>query len=224
MSSSRTRSTPRVSAYRWHIEDAIPFRKSIRFTIEHGAEDTVSADYSSVAYYYLAGPSPAPNPLPVDLLPSHWEFPTKYAIVGAVEAEDLASTAKASNGGIWGHDMLAEGSAPIWSNASVLGWYPNEVNAELSLQLPCKADGTYHLVARMVSDSDSATVQFVLDGKPVGPPVDLYAPSAVPKEVSLGTLPLKAGMVPLTIRVIGRNPSSTGLAVGIDAFEFRSLD
>jgi hypothetical protein len=61
----------RISAYRWHIEDAIPFAKSIRFTIEHGAQNTVSADYSSVAYYYLAGPSPKPPALPSDLLPSH---------------------------------------------------------------------------------------------------------------------------------------------------------
>src|SRR5580658_574803 len=110
----------RVSAYRWHIEDAIPFTKSIRFTIEHGAENTVPADYSSVAYYYLAGPSPMPNSLPADLLPSHWEFPNKYAIVGAVEAEDLESTAKATNGGFWAHDMAAGSDGIIWSNGSVL--------------------------------------------------------------------------------------------------------
>jgi hypothetical protein len=61
----------RISAYRWHIEDAIPFRRSIRFTIEHGANNTASADYSSVAYFYLAGAAPKPPPLPVDLLPSH---------------------------------------------------------------------------------------------------------------------------------------------------------
>lgn len=60
----------RISAYRWHIEDAIPFTRSIRFTIEHGTGNGVSADYSSVAYYYLAGPSPKPPPLPGDLLPS----------------------------------------------------------------------------------------------------------------------------------------------------------
>jgi hypothetical protein len=214
---------PRVSAYRWHVEDAIPFSKSIRFTIEHGAQDAVPADYSSVAYFYLAGPAPMPPPLPADLLPSHWEFPTKYAIVGAIEAEDLAGTAKTTNGGVWGHDMLAAGEGVIWSNASVLSWYPNELNAELSLQLPCHADGDYHLVARMVSAPDAATVQFIVDGKPVGGPVDLYAQGAAPKEVSLGTLALKAGTLPLTIRVTGRNPASGGFVVGIDAFELRPL-
>jgi len=61
----------RISAYRWHIEDAIPFRRSIRFTIEHGGGNTATADYSSVAYFYLAGPARKPPPLPVDLLPSH---------------------------------------------------------------------------------------------------------------------------------------------------------
>lgn len=60
----------RISAYRWHIEDAMPFTRSIRFTIEHGTGNNVQADYSSVAYYYLAGPSPEPPPLPADLLPS----------------------------------------------------------------------------------------------------------------------------------------------------------
>jgi hypothetical protein len=67
----KQQSPVRISAYRWHIEDAIPFSRSIRFTIEHGAQNSASADYSSVAYFYLAGPSPKPPALPVDLLPSH---------------------------------------------------------------------------------------------------------------------------------------------------------
>ncbi len=209
---------PRISAYRWHIEDAIPFTKSIRFTIEHGAEDKVPADYSSVAYYYLAGPAPRPNPLPADLLPSHWEFPNKYAIVGAVEAEDLQASAKATNGGFWGHDMVSTDDGVIWSNGAVLSWYPSEQNAELVLQVPCHADGTYHLVARMVCGPDAGSFQFMLDGKAVGGPVDLYSPALAPREVSLGTFDLKAGPFPVSLRITGRNPASTGSTIGIDAF------
>lgn len=56
----------RVAAYRWYIEDAIPFHKNIRVTIEHGNEDTVEADYSSVAFFYQKNPHEPYPPLPAD--------------------------------------------------------------------------------------------------------------------------------------------------------------
>jgi hypothetical protein len=214
---------PRISAYRWHVEDAIPFSKSIRFTIEHGAENTVPADYSSVAYYYLAGPSPMPPPLPADLLPSHWEAPDRVAILGAVEAEDLQPTAKATSGGIWAHDMPQPEKGVFWSGGNVLSWYPSQDGAEMTLQIPCATDGMFHLVARMVTGPDEGTVQFILDGKPVGAAVDLYSPKMTPREVSLDTLTLKAGTIPLVLKLEGKNPASTGLVVGIDAFILRPL-
>ena len=42
--------TGRISTYRWHIEDAMPFQKSIKVTIEHGNQNDHEGDYSSVAY------------------------------------------------------------------------------------------------------------------------------------------------------------------------------
>lgn len=63
----------RVSAYRWQIEDAVPFHKNIRVTIEHGNQDDTEADYSSVAYFYQKNPHEPYPPLPADaadLLPS----------------------------------------------------------------------------------------------------------------------------------------------------------
>ena len=55
----------RISAYRWHIEDAMPFKKSIKVTIEHGTNNEVEADYSSVAFYYMNGKNPPNPPLPM---------------------------------------------------------------------------------------------------------------------------------------------------------------
>ena len=52
------------SLYRYHIEDPIRFRKSIRVTIEHGHANKLSNDYSSTAYYYLSEPAKAGPPLP----------------------------------------------------------------------------------------------------------------------------------------------------------------
>jgi hypothetical protein len=64
----------RISAYRFHIEDPIPFKKNIRVTIEHGGEnDAPGCDYSSTAYWYQTEPHrsmgtfpPADDRLPKD--------------------------------------------------------------------------------------------------------------------------------------------------------------
>jgi len=52
------------SMYRWHIQDPIHFRESIRVTIEHGHANDLSNDYSSTAYWYQTEPHAAFPPLP----------------------------------------------------------------------------------------------------------------------------------------------------------------
>lgn len=52
------------TAYRYHIEDPIRFRKSMRFSIEHGHANKLSNDYSSTAYYYLREPKRGGPALP----------------------------------------------------------------------------------------------------------------------------------------------------------------
>jgi hypothetical protein len=44
------------SMYRFHIEDPVHFRESIRVTIEHGHANHLSHDYSSTAYWYQTEP------------------------------------------------------------------------------------------------------------------------------------------------------------------------
>lgn len=59
------------SMYRFHIEDPIHFRESIRVTIEHGHANDLSNDYSSTAYWYQFEPHAPPPALPpvADRLP-----------------------------------------------------------------------------------------------------------------------------------------------------------
>jgi hypothetical protein len=55
------------SMYRFHIEDPIRFRKSIRVSIEHGHGNKLTNDYSSTAYWYQHEPhKPFPKLLPVE--------------------------------------------------------------------------------------------------------------------------------------------------------------
>ena len=49
-------SAARIAAYRFMVGDQVPFKKSIKFTIEHGAENSEIADYSSTAYWYQKEP------------------------------------------------------------------------------------------------------------------------------------------------------------------------
>jgi hypothetical protein len=44
------------SMYRFHIEDPVHFRESIKVTIEHGHANDLSNDYSSTAYWYQTHP------------------------------------------------------------------------------------------------------------------------------------------------------------------------
>jgi hypothetical protein len=53
--------TSRCAAYRFHIADPIPFRRSIVVDMDHGYTNQVQTDYSSVAYWYQTEPH-APIP------------------------------------------------------------------------------------------------------------------------------------------------------------------
>lgn len=54
--------------YRFHLVDPVIFRRSLRFSIEHGHGNSQSNDYSSVAYWYQSEPhKPFPAMLPAAL-------------------------------------------------------------------------------------------------------------------------------------------------------------
>jgi hypothetical protein len=54
----------KISLYRYHVEDPIHFRSSLRVTIEHGHANRRADDYASTAYWYQAEPHQAFPPLP----------------------------------------------------------------------------------------------------------------------------------------------------------------
>ena len=45
----------RVALYRWQTLSPIPFQQSIRILLEHGFENLLKADYTSVAFWYQTG-------------------------------------------------------------------------------------------------------------------------------------------------------------------------
>ena len=218
--------TGRVSAYRWHVEDPIPFRRGLRFTIEHGGtNDTPGADYSSVAYWYQTHPHAPFPPLPADLLPAEPWRPRK--IPGVVEAEGLVGGARVTAGSLRVQDMGDfESDSATWSEGRQLWWVEARPGARLALPLRAAAAGAYELVGRFTRARGYGTVRLLVNGRPVGPVVSGYAPSVgTTGPVSFGRVPLRAGVNTVVLELVGKDPRaqgySSGYLVGVDGFELR---
>jgi hypothetical protein len=214
----------RVSAYRWHIEDAMPFHKNIRVSIEHGTNNDHEADYSSVAYYYQSEPHRAGPALPTDAKDLLAYVPPEPAhFKGVIEAESLNDTAKATSGEI---NIQTMGTFQgTWTGDAQLFWTNTKVGDVLTLNLSAPADGTYDVSAYFTTAPDYATIMPMFNKEPLDNVIDLYSSSvashSTPK--SIGRLNLKKGNNVLQFKITSKNERSTGTLVGIDAFSLKPV-
>lgn len=206
----------RINTYRWHIEDPIPFTKSLKFDIEHGGvNDAPDTDYSSVAFYYQTHPHPKFPPLPTNLMPA--EIPPIPRIQGIIEGERLIRGAKATQGSVTIQDMgVWEGN---WSDLRQLWWQPEKSGERLTLTLTAPEAKEYELVGYFTRARDYGDIQVLVNGKPLSPIVTGYNPDVVPTgPISLGRVFLNAGPNEVVLEVMGKDSRSTGYLVGLDGF------
>jgi hypothetical protein len=86
---------------------------------------------------------------------------------------------------------------------------------DIAIEVP--RAGPYELVVKYTKSWDYARIQAYLDGKPLGPEADTYAPSVIPGEpLTLGKLDLTAGRHVLRFEAVGHNSESKGYLMGID--------
>ena len=220
--------TARVSAYRWHVEDPIPFARSLRFTIEHGGtNDSPGVDYSTVAFWYQTHPHRAFPPLPTELLAYAPAAPLR--VPGAIEAEALVGTARASAGEARAQDMAAwEGDSVRWSGGAQLWWVEARPGARLTLPLRAPTAGTYELTGYFTKAPDYGDVRVRLNGVALGPIVRGYAPAVeATGPLALGRVTLRAGDNPIVVEIVGKDARSAGYSggylVGIDGFVLRPV-
>lgn len=177
----------RVSAYRWHIQDPIAFKKSLRVEMEHrgsvfndkgslvnfelgGFEER--ADWvSSVAFWYQYPPATWDEPLPpaVKRIP-----PYRF-----IKMEELTYRAKP--------DLLVLPQEPF------LAYVPNTSEAYIEFDLDLEKDGRYRIDAILLFSLMSGVFQPSLDGKKIGGPLDMVIGNFDPAWVSLETHDLTAG-------------------------------
>jgi hypothetical protein len=213
----------RISAYRWHVEDPIPFTTGLRFTIEHGGtNDTPGVDYSSVAYWYQTHPH-APFPaLPTDLLPAAPWRPQK--IPGLVEGEALLGAARVTAGSLRVQDMGDfERDSATWSEGRQLWWVEGRPGGRLTLPLRAPAAGSYELIGRFTRARDYGDFRVHVNGRALGPLVSGYAPDVgITGPVSFGRVALRSGVNVVEVEIVGKDARaqgySNGYLVGIDGF------
>ena len=210
----------RISAYRWHILDPIPFTQSIRFDIEHGGKnDAAPADYCSVAFWYQTHPHAKFPPLPTELLPLEPQPLPKVA--GIIEGESLLKGAKATEGPLEAQDMSPWDSD--WSGLAQLWWRPTKVGAKLTLTIDAAEAGEKELVGYFTKALDYGNFIVRVNGQNAGKTINLYDLNVIPMgPISLGKVSITAGKNEIELEIVGKDARSKGYFVGLDGFVLKT--
>ena len=218
----------RLSIYRFHVVDPIPFRKHFKFEIEHWPwisewPNTGRGYYSSLGFWYQKGlhkPWPRLDKLVSD---EPWD-PTKgrWYVKDALEAEDLGKLSFKSKGGE-GTRPESQLLMPNQSGDYMLA-FDSRGQGEFSLAVPVKDEGAYNVKIHYLRAPDYGKVQLHVNGDAVGEPVDLFRafvemfprPVWPPKEFVFSGVKLKSGLNRFTFSIDSKNSESEGYKCGID--------
>jgi hypothetical protein len=209
----------RISTYRWHIEDPIPFREHLLFTMEHGGvNDAPNVEYSTVAFWYQTHPHAAFPPLPANLMP------LSRVAAPDIEAEDLIGAARVTGGRLEVQEMSSFDAA--CGGDEQQWWVLPRPGDRLTLPLEAPAAGVYQLIGFFTRARDYGIIRVHVNGQALEPLVDAYSPGVQPTgPISLGRVPLRAGSNELVIELVGKDSRSAGYSdgylVGIDGFVLR---
>ncbi len=199
------------NVYRYHIEDPVPFTKSIRVTIEHGHANNRGDDFSSVAYWYQTEPHApfAALPEPEGRMPKTIK---SYAEPGAVEFEDFVpdfGDGEVIRQALGRYDDSWSGSAHTWFRPTEAKGYT------MTLEVPEEMAGPRRIKLWYTEAPDYGTVVFLLNGKEVAE-WDGFNEQGVKRNlIEFDAAPL-AGANTFEVRITGKNERSAGYYAGID--------
>jgi len=199
----------RIAAYRFHVLDAIPFKQSILFTIEHGHANKEIADYSSTAYWYQK----EPHKKFAQMLPPGLRIPLRVTVPnGAIEAESLQPENTTLVSRV--EDMSAFGAD--WSNLKQLKVTAQKEGDAFTLAVPA-AEDRYDVSLYTTQGPEYGNVDILYEGKKVGE-IKGYNSTTMPAGRSvLKDLKASRAALPIKFVVSGRDDRSSGYAVGLDA-------
>jgi hypothetical protein len=201
----------RIAAYRFHILDPIPFKKSIRFSIEHGHGNQAVADYSSTVYWYQLEPHQRFSPMPK----AGQRIPLRVVVPNnLLEAEKLSFSLDRIRSKV--EDMSDYGAE--WSSSKQLQ-VETIKNDSFSLTLNNLNESQYDIRVYYTKGPDYGNTGIWFMNKKAGD-IKGFSPSIIPGGyVNLAGLQIQGSSVKLTFRVAGKDSLSSGYITGLDGFE-----
>jgi hypothetical protein len=198
----------RISAYRFHIPDPIPFKRSINFSIEHGYNNSVIADYSSTVYWYQEEPH---VPFP-PMLRSGLRIPLRIIPTGTIlEAEKLSFILGGIRSKI--NDMSDYGAEWSGSKQLLIESGPKD---EFSLVLNHLDESGYDIDIFYTKGPDYGNVEVFLGAEKVGQ-IKGYSSTVQPGgHLSIKNFRNPYNAVLLQFAVSGKDSASAGYFTGLD--------
>ena len=223
----------RMSAYRWHVVDPVPFRRAFRLDIEHkgwtyNADGTVRSGFeeradlfSSVAFWYQAGIAGDQPPVP---------YGSRRLPIGnarQIEVENSLSGVTVERG-------KASVQKDVFWSKDILFFEASGSGSKVTVPFEVPEDGRYELVAQLAHSPDYGTYVTQLDGKPRSADALEHEPGAntgdtgqidayftetyVAEDHLIGWATLAKGRHTLTFVCVGKNSAATAYNLGIDTF------
>lgn len=192
----------RVTAYRWHIQDPIPFKKSIKVTMEHHGSifNDLGMQFgnfverpdwvSSVAIWYQSKPVELKESIPPE-----GERIAPYQIIAL---KDLIIRTNPKQGLTLSDEGLA--------------FIPMKPDASIEIDFKVEKEGRYQISAFMMHSIFSSRYQAYLDGKSLGSELDLYFSGNDPIWENFDLHDLSAGTHTLRFEGKGASPNMRSMA------------
>ncbi len=204
------------SLLRWHFADNVPFQKSFEGCIEKYYNND-RALYAVVAFWYLSPDGRDPyGPVPAAQRDGYYTMPE--VVVNGIKVLNVPQ------GDTQIQKLTAFGETK-WKDGQQLWWTGAQPGAKLELDASVAASGKYQIKVGLTKARDYGVVQFWLDGKKAGKPIDLYNPEVVPTgPIALGEYDLVKGRHRLTVEIVGANPQAQkSYMFGIDRLELKPV-
>jgi hypothetical protein len=198
------------SLHRWEILENIPFQKSFNGTLEKYYPNKKPTLYACTVRWYLAADGVDPyGSVPAAERYGYCVRPP--AVEGALKV--LGFTA-----GFTQIQDTSDWPDGTWKDNDQLWWVGAKPGDKLDIALPVKEQGECGVSVILTKANNYGIVQFYINGKKAGTPIDLYGEKVTNTEpMALGTFELPAGEQKLTVEIVGANEKAVkSYMFGID--------